>query len=166
MNNTSTARRLSAFAGIALVLGLTACAPGNTQGNELKTDSKQMSMVDWRQKTDDCMKAAGFDISTASAGEGGMTGSIDMSQFDMEAFDMAYKKCAETVGEPPVDENQPTEAEMFESQLAFASCMRDAGYDYPDPVKGNPMTSAMGPEIDVKVVDACSAKANGQETGK
>ncbi len=93
-----------------------------------------------------------------------MTGSVDLSKYDMVAFDAAYAKCAETIGDPPVDENQPTEQEMFESQLAFASCMREAGYDYPDPVKGQPVSiGAFGPEIDVNVVDKCSAKANGQE---
>ena len=167
MKMTSTARRLTAFAGIALILGLTACAPGSTEGNnELKTgaDSTQLSMIDWRQKTDDCMLAAGFDIRVPETGEGEPSGSIDMSQFDMTAFDAAYKKCGDTVGPAPVDENQPTEEQMFESQLAFASCMREAGYDYPDPVKGSMgMSSALGPEMDVNVVDKCSAQASGQE---
>ncbi len=167
MKNTSIARRITALTGIALVLGLTACSPAKPQGTELKTDNYQLSLIDWRQKTDDCMLAAGFDIAGPSTGEGGMTGSVDLSKYDMVAFDKAYAKCAETIGDPPVDENQPTEQEMFESQLAFASCMREAGYDYPDPVKGQPVSAgAFGPETDGDVVDKCSAKASGQENGK
>ena len=113
------------------------------------------------------MLAAGFDITGPETGEGGMTGSVDLSKYDMVAFDKAYAKCAETIGDPPVDENQPTEQEMFDFQLVFASCMREAGYDYPDPVKGQPVsTGAFGPETDGDVVDKCTNKASGQENGK
>lgn len=166
MTKTSTLRRVTAFAGIALVLGLTACAPGSNEGsNELKTDNKQLSIEDWRQKNDDCMLAAGFDIRPSTNAEGVPSGSIDISGFDMTAFDAAYKKCGETVGPAPVDENIPTDEEIFESQLIFATCMREAGYDYPDPVKVSMgMSPAMGPEIDANIIDGCSDKAYGQET--
>ncbi len=60
MKNTSIARRITAFTGIALVLGLTACSPAKPQSTELKTDNYQLSLIDWRQKTDDCMKAGGL----------------------------------------------------------------------------------------------------------
>lgn len=167
MNKSSTARRVATFAGIALILGLTACAPGSAEGkNELKTDKDniQLSMVDWRQKTDDCMLAAGFDMRPSDGSGDAPSGSIDMSKFDMTAFDAAYKKCGDTIGPAPVDENLPTEEEIFESQLVFASCMREAGYEYPDPVKGSMgMSPAMGPEIDSNVIDKCSDRAYGQE---
>ena len=120
----------------------------------LTTDDYETSIVDWRQKMDDCMREAGFDLGDPST-------PVDTSQFDMDAMAKASAACTITVGEPPVDPNQPTEDELFESQLIFATCMREAGYDYPDPVKGDGgMTPAFGPDVDSKVVDACSAQAN------
>lgn len=167
MKKTSIARRLAAFAGISLVLGLTACSPAQPQSTELKTDNYQLSMTDWRQKTDDCMLTAGFPLTGPNDAPGGMTSSVDMSQYDMVAFDAAYAKCAQEIGDPPVDENQPSEQEMFDSQLAFASCMREAGYDVPDPVKGQPSAGgAFGPETDMAVFDKCEQKASSQVNGK
>ncbi|WP_130506362.1 hypothetical protein [Microterricola gilva] len=150
---------LAAAAGAVLLLGLTACAPAADSGAELKTDDYETSVVDWRQKFDDCMLDAGFDLNQENA-DGSPTNTIDTSQFDMAEFDKAYAACTEKVGEPPVDESLPTEEELFDSQLAFATCMREFGYDYPDPVKGNGgMTPALGPEVNPDDIDACSAKA-------
>lgn len=160
----SVAGSLAAAAGALLVIGLTACSPsagsggsgsgGSGSGDELKSSGDfETSIVDWRTKMDDCMKEAGFDL-----GDPGTA--VDMSQFDADALNAASASCTKKVGEPPVDPNQPTEDEMFDTQLAFAKCMREAGYDYPDPVKGSGgMSAAFGSDVDPNVVDACSAKA-------
>ncbi len=162
---TRTRRRaavsaLAAAAGAFLLLGLTACAPAADPDAELKTDDFDSSIVDWRQNMDDCMLKAGFDLTQSNA-DGTPSDSLDLSQFDMAEFDKAYAACTAEVGEAPVDESLPSEEELFESQLAFASCMREHGYDYPDPVKGSGgMSQAFGPETDPDDIDACSAEAN------
>lgn len=144
---------VAAAAGVLLLLGLTACSPSADTAGELKTDDYETSIVDWRQKMDDCMKEAGFDLGDPST-------PVDTSQFDMDALNRASAACTTKVGEPPVDPNQPTEDEMFDTQLAFAKCMREAGYDYPDPVKGSGgMSAAFGSDVDPNVVDTCSATA-------
>lgn len=159
------ARRASVLAsaaiGAVLLLGLSACAPVTAADSELDTGA-QMSPLDWRQKVDDCMLTAGFDIRTPAVAEGESSEAIDTSQFDMVKFDKAYSACIATIGDAPVDENQPSDEEIFDFQLVFAACMREAGYDYPDPVKGNNMSPALGPEVDTDVVDTCSAKAQEQ----
>jgi outer membrane protein TolC len=48
VKKTSIARRLAAFAGISLILGLTACSPAQPQSSELKTDNYQLSMKSQR----------------------------------------------------------------------------------------------------------------------
>lgn len=155
-------RALAAAAGAVLLLGLTACAPAADGGAELKTDDFESSSLDWRQDMDDCMLDAGFDLNQTNA-DGTPSDTVDTSQFDMAEFDKAYGACTETIGEPPVDESLPTEEELFDSQLAFATCMREFGYDYPDPVTGNGgMTPALGPEVNPDDIDACSAKAEQQ----
>lgn len=150
-------------AGAFLLLALTGCAPASGSGAELKADDFEASIVDWRQEMDDCMLDAGFDLNQTNA-DGTPSDSIDTSEFDMAEFDKAYGACTAEVGEPPVDESLPTEEELFESQLVFASCMRELGYDYPDPVQGNGgMTQAFGPETDPNDIDTCSAQANAVE---
>lgn len=158
-------RTITASAAVAasavVALGLAACAPAS-DSSELKTDaSLEASIADWRIQMDDCMLAAGFDLTTG--GDDASSNPIDTSQFDMEEFDKAYTSCIDQVGEPPVDESLPTEEEMFESQLIFAKCMREAGYDYPDPAKGaGGMMPAFGPETNPDDLDSCWELANSQ----
>lgn len=163
---SKTRRTLRASAtllvGSTLLLGLSACGTATSGDTALKEDSN-LTIEQWRADIDGCMLGAGFDI--GGSGGDGPSGSVDISKFDMEAFDKAYATCIKKIGDAPVDENQPTEDEMFEVQLVFAKCMRDAGYDYPDPAKGA-MSPAFGPETDPKVLDACSEKANKAVTGK
>lgn len=147
------------LAGSALLLGLAACG-GDTSGSDngaLKEDAT-ITMEQWRSDVDSCMKTAGFDMGDPSE-------PLDMSTFDTNDFNAAYTACIKKLGEAPVDENLPTEDEMFEVQLVFAKCMRDAGYDFPDPEKGG-MSSAFGPDTDPTVVDACSTKAKEAEPKK
>jgi len=167
LNATRTRRTLRSsltiVVGSALLLGLGACAPGKSKDDVLAGDSPTITMAQWRQDVDSCMKTAGFDI--GGSGSDGMTASVDTSKYDQDAFNRVYTGCIKKIGDAPVDENQPSEDEMFAAQLAFAKCMRDAGYDFPDPVKGG-MSQAFGPDTDPKVVDACSAKAKEAEGAK
>lgn len=156
--NLSLRKSAALIAASALLLTVSACSPAQPEDGQLKTDSYEMSMADWRQDMDGCFLDAGFDISGGEGGPEGGSGSVDTTQFDMEAFDRVAQACSKEVGEPPVDESQPTDDEIFESQLIFAKCMRDAGFDFPDPVKGG-MTSALGPETDPDVVDKCSEQS-------
>ena len=163
MTRTSPLRRslgktLTVLAGATLLFGLAACAP-TPAPDELKTDGDyETAMLDWRQNMDDCMLDAGFDLVAMSENDGS-SASIDMSQIDMVAFDKAYAGCSDTVGEAPIDASLPTAEETFEAQLIFAKCMREAGYDYPDPVKGSGMTGAFGSEINPDDVDTCTQLA-------
>lgn len=162
---TSRSRRvttgvLALVTGTVLALGLSACAPAGGAEPELKSDDLESSIVEWRQAMDDCMLKAGFDLAQTSA-DGSPSDSIDTSQWDMAEFDKAYASCTAEVGEAPVDDSLPSEDELFESQLIFASCMRELGYDYPDPVKGSGgMGQAFGPETNGDDVDTCTEKAN------
>ncbi|UNK69561.1 hypothetical protein [Microbacterium sp. H1-D42] len=155
-------RRVTAVAAsvgaVLLALTMTACAPAGGSDPELKSGDYETSLMEWRDNMDACMLKAGFDL---KPGGSDSTEAIDLSQYDMAEFDAAYAECSKEVGEAPVDESLPTEDEIFESQLIFAQCMRDAGYDYPDPVKGSGgMSQAFGPETNPDDIDACDAKAN------
>ena len=79
----------------------------------------------------------------------------------IEAFVAAQDICIEKVGEAPTRSDMPSTAEINAHMLAFAACMREAGYDFPDPdLSNNGMTSALSTDdYDVADVDACDAKA-------
>lgn len=159
----STVTTITAIFGAGLLLALSGCAP-SAEDSTPEAGGSEVSIEDWRQGIDDCMLEAGFDL-VAMSDAGGISPS--MTAEESADFDAAYTACIDEVGEAPIDESVPTEDEIFESQLVFAGCMRDAGYDYADPVKADPvkgdggMSAPFGPEVDPDVVDACSAK--GQE---
>ncbi|WP_147525151.1 hypothetical protein [Cellulomonas timonensis] len=153
------------MSGAVLAMGLAACSPAEETGGQTDSGSFEMSINEWREDFDDCMNDAGFDL-TQGAEEGGSVPSVDISQFDVAELDLAYAACVEEVGDAPVDDTLPTEEEVFESQLVFASCMREAGIDFPDPVKGSGMTSAFSSDVDPEIVDACSAEANAQDSSR
>lgn len=142
-------------AGSLLLISLAGCAPAASDSPDLKPGDASLALEDWRQQIDDCMLDAGFDLTSTDVPEG----SIDVSQFDMTKFDAAYAGCVDVVGEAPIDDSIPTDEEIFESQLIFAACMREKGYDYPDPEPGSIMSPAIGSDVDPDVVDTCSAQA-------
>lgn len=161
MRSTAT-RTLTAILGAGLLLATSACSP-TAEDPTLDTGGSELTIEDWRQGMDDCMLDAGFDLVAMSEEGGGISPS--MTAEESADFDASYTACIGEVGEAPVDESVLSEDEMFESQLIFAGCMRDAGYDYPDPVKGSGgMGAAFGPEVDPDVVDTCYEK--GQEAIK
>lgn len=160
--STRTRRTFGAIGTALLLVGLAACAPGTTDKGNQELQGAQLTPEQWRIEVDDCMEAAGFDM-----GSGDSTEPINLSNVDVDEFDKAYSGCVDKVGEMPVDENLPSEDEIFESQLKFAQCMREAGYDHPDPVKGDGgLSGAFGPETDYQVVEKCSELAYGAEESK
>lgn len=171
------------FAGIAIAISLTACGTGGEQtggADGLAVDNQEAAFTDWRIKFDACLKDQGVEVQSlqtsmnsgdsesdgGSGTGGGETGAatLDMSGVDMDEFQKAYDSCLDKVGEPPVDPNMPSPEEMNEQMLAFAKCMRDAGYDFPDPepVSGNGVAPAMrlgGDDVDPAVMEKCSSDA-------
>lgn len=148
-----------AAAGVLLTIGLTACAGGTQKAPDEDTLSTEESYEDWAARYDSCLDAAGFDSSFRS-------GETVQTEADTEAYNKAIQDCVKKVGEPPAQENQMSDDEIFQAQLTFAKCLRDRGYDYPDPEKGG-----MSPAIDTSVisaddVDACSVEAYGEEGSK
>lgn len=166
---TLRSRALLALAGITLLTGLAACAPTpNTADGpaELDSTSDEQAFEDWRIALDACMAEAGFDLpSVAVQGEaddgGGNAVSVDPGEVDLDALAAAQEACFEKVGHPPAQEGMPNDEEMHEMQLAFAKCMREAGYDYPDPApsKSGAVSAMPADDFDPADVDRCAEEA-------
>lgn len=159
-----------ALTGIGLLIALSACAPTSSDGPDLASGDSQAEYDDWSLEFGECMKEEGVDVSmsagtssSAETSEDSAT-TLDLGEMDLEAMEAAHETCIEKVGEPPVQPGMPDSEEMNEAMLAFAACMREAGYDFPDPeISGDGGVVAMqampADDIDPAVMEACNEEA-------
>ncbi|GAA1782097.1 hypothetical protein [Agromyces lapidis] len=165
------ARARLALTGIGLLLALTACtgAPSGGDSAELKSGGEDAAYEEWSADFVSCMKDEGVDIQMATASGGGDTSdssdAVDPDEIDPEAMAAAERTCIDKLGEPPAVPGMPDAEEMNEATLRFSACMRDRGYDYPDPeisADGSVgMTEAMSiDEFDPADIDACTEQAD------
>ncbi|MFF2493713.1 hypothetical protein [Agromyces sp. NPDC058064] len=172
------ARTRLALTGIGLLLALTACAPSAPETPELKSGDSDAAYDEWSADFVSCMKEQGVDIEVATA-SGGSTGSdsadsdeaLDPEEIEPEAMAAAQDTCIDELGEPPAAPGMPDADEINEASLRFAACMRELGYDFPDPeisADGSVgMTQAMSvDEVDPEDFDTCTEKADYPEMGQ
>jgi hypothetical protein len=148
---------LTAVTAAAAGLLLTGCealgedAPADGAEEEV---SREEAMVDFAA----CMRDKGFDMPDPQ-GEGGAISLPAMAPDDEEAME-AMAECEELL---PVDENAPSEEEMFESNLRMAECLRENGIDVEDPERGEGLALPIEPDDDehMAAVTACSEETDG-----
>ncbi len=96
------------------------------------------AMLDWAQ----CMRDNGIEIDDPQFGaEGGRLGfgagggepAFDLRSSDFQA---AMDSCGNVLEAMRPDLDAAEQAERAEQQLAIAGCMRDLGWDFPDPATG------------------------------
>lgn len=147
-----------ALAAITAGLLLTGCGVlgGETADGADGTREPTMeeAMVDFAA----CMRENGFDMPDPD-GEGAI--SLPAAGPDDEELMAALEACEDVL---PVDENAPSEEEMFEEGLRMAECMREEGYDMPDPERGQGIAIPMEPGDDegMAALTRCSEQARGE----
>lgn len=108
-------------------------AAGQDAGEETLSDEDQML------KYTECLRENGIDVEDAPAGGGGVVAVPvtpgDGIGGDVEGDD-AFKKCEEHL--PNGGEPEPLSPEDLDAMRKQAKCMRDHGYDVPDPTAENP----------------------------
>lgn len=174
---------LLALAASALIL-LGACTAGGGQPGggesgaaqpthkaEIKSGNFEQEMAKWQAELSACMKEKGVDLpapAPVKEGEATVLQEIDPSTVDVEALRNANRECMKTIGQPPVDPNMPSTEEIQKMQLAFAKCMREAGYDFKDPAPAPEGGNANGVagaapvspgEYDDATMASCATKA-------
>jgi hypothetical protein len=120
----------------------------DTSGGGSASDTEQ-ELIDWVQ----CMRDQGVDVpdpqvdadGNLTLGDGGPGLGGGGGGVDQEALQAASEVCGEI---PPgaFGGDQPDQTEVQDRLLEFAQCMRDNGYDMPDPdfSGGEGLTSAFG----------------------
>lgn len=180
MSITRSRRRSVAtiFAALALapVALLAGCAgqpgsdrPGATHstgsgsgGDGLGNATYEQELATWTDRFDACMRKQGIDLPKRDPGK---LLDLDSLGIDAGTYKTASGVCTKRVGPAPVDPDVPTEDEYYKMELAFASCMREAGYEWEDPAPPSAKGGAAGAKpidpdkYDPKDLDACAAKA-------
>lgn len=157
-----------------LVVAFTGCSsegggtsPTTKSESQLAADAKT-----WDVAVAQCMRAEGLDFADPSDSGGNAVEVGD--DFDPDAFQAAAGKCqdevTEELGERPVTAAGKKAQEDYEEQLRETNeCLRDKGYDAPDPEEGDGgamISEASDDEIPESVLEACGAFGDSGPTGQ
>lgn len=129
----SRGRSLAAACAMAAALALTATAcsgdGGGTKDGGSASDTgktKEDQALEHRK----CLREQGLDIPEPKPGQDGMGITIDGGSKGKEEMEKAFKACEDkAVGGGPKELTQAEKDKM----VAFARCMRENGFDMPDP---------------------------------
>ncbi len=129
----SRGRSLAAACALAAALALTATAcsgdGGGTKDGGSASDSKK-TKEDQALEHRTCLREQGLDIPEPKPGENGMGVTIDGGSMGKEKMEKAFKACEDkAVGGGPKELTQAEKDKM----VAYARCMRQNGFDMPDP---------------------------------
>lgn len=161
----------------AATLMLSACGDSTDQKDssgasaETELNAGSASNVEqWQHDFTQCMNDEGIELGDGGAIPVNPDGSFGGSE-DPAAFDAALQSCEEKIGPPPQDANVADNSELEAMMLEFSRCMREAGYDVPDPDFSSgqgPVVSGV-PDADPADVEQCSNEAGlipGAEVGQ
>lgn len=151
---------LAVSASVGLALSLAACSGGDANGvkNDVLGEGAQQTYEDWNYEFEKCMKEAGIDMSEGIP--------MDMSGGSWtpdSGYQAAESSCLDKVGQAPALPNALTDDELQSEMLAFAKCMRDLGYDVPDPEFSSgesPSVQSFDPDtVSPEDLETCMTKA-------
>ncbi len=154
--------------GMAALFALvTACGSGGGESNdgvasiddpvaEKDAGEEKLSDEDQMLKYTECLRENGIDVEDAPAG-GDVGGTVAIPAMPVgEEGNGAFEKCEEHL--PNGGEPEPLSPEDLDEMRKQAKCMRDHGYDVPDPTAENPMmqfNDSGDPEGMQKAMEEC-----------
>ena len=117
----------------ALVLMLAACAsegatseaPPASEGAPLSEAEFEAARDAYDMKVAQCLRDKGFDVKDPQPGEGIVE--------DLPGINEAGAECYAELGDPPTAGEKLTDAEQMDSMIKTVECLREKGYDVPDP---------------------------------
>ncbi|MDE3723493.1 hypothetical protein PWG71_19055 [Nocardiopsis sp. N85] len=150
-----------ALGAVMAGLLLTGCGPLGGEGDDEASGTREPTMEEAMVDFAACMRENGYDMPDPE-GEGMVH--LPAAGPDDEELMAAMETCENLL---PVDENAPSEEEMFEENLRMAECMRENGYDMPDPERGMGLAVPVDPDDDegMAALTRCSETARGEGNG-
>ncbi len=127
----SRGRSLAAACALAAALALTATAcSGDDAGTKDGGSASEKTREDQMLEHHKCLREQGLDIAEPKAGQNGMGVTIGGDGKSRKQMEKAFKACEDkAVGGGPKELTQAEKDKM----VAFARCMRENGFDMPDP---------------------------------
>ncbi|MFI8966777.1 hypothetical protein ACIGO8_32235 [Streptomyces sp. NPDC053493] len=134
-----TVRRISRGAAAmslaaALALFATACSGSSPSGKNDGNVSEEGKKADQAFEHRKCLREHGLDVPEPKPGENGVGLTIGGDGVSKEKMEEAFKACRSKAGDGAGAGfgKEPTQADK-DKALAYARCMRENGYDMPDP---------------------------------
>jgi hypothetical protein len=143
MNRSAAVTALLSIAAIAL----SACGgEDNTDGPSASDQAKLEKAALNHAK---CLREHGLDVPDPKFEGGRVTMGMNAQGADQETVERAQKECEHFLEDAPRPEISPEqEAEARDQALAHAKCMREQGFDFPDPeIDGGRIRQRVGGDI-------------------
>lgn len=147
-----------------LLAGLAGCSQTPSAAETAKTQGEiEKAANDWNIALTNCLREEGLEVTDPKEGEGQALAPGD-SNLDVSAV---MKRCQASVtekfGKRPVSNSEKRDMEASaEQQRKVAACVRDKGYDMPDPEvseDGGSVTSQIS-DVPEDVMEACGAQSS------
>lgn len=155
-----------------MALSLVACSPGQgstdstaDSGSQSESQIKNQAL-EWDRANAKCIRDAGFDMPDPNADGTGQAMALD-PEVDFTALSAAMDACTKKLGTRPATEADKTAMEQYEKDARdSAKCLRENGYDAPDPVPGGPAVSGPGTTADIPadIIEKCSLVVSGSRS--
>ncbi|MFI1712569.1 hypothetical protein [Streptomyces litmocidini] len=146
----------------ALALFATACS-GSAAGGDDRGANEEGKKADQAFEHRKCLREQGLDVPEPKPGENGVGLTISGDGMSKEKMEKAFKACASKAGGAGLGK-EPTQADK-DKALAYAKCMRENGFDMPDPKfdggaqQALPMPQGAQKEKFEKAAKACEGAA-------
>ncbi|HXH33591.1 MAG TPA: hypothetical protein VNJ54_04160 [Plantibacter sp.] len=114
------------LSALAVTIALAGCSAGGTASSSASPPDYAAEFDAYTLELASCMRDQGVDVEDPTPGN---TISLDGS----DATNAAYDTCEGIVGLPPVNPDQPSKEEISDELRLRAQCLRDKGFDVPDP---------------------------------
>jgi len=130
-------RTMVTLAAVGAASALIACGGGE----EASGDDEQASFEDAQVEFTECMRENGVDMPDPEAGGGGFRmeageeGGIDPNS---EEFQAASEECSPLIEDAVPEGDRPDPAEIRDQLHEMTECLRDQGYDVPEPTVVGP----------------------------
>ncbi|MEU2660748.1 hypothetical protein ABZ615_36220 [Streptomyces sp. NPDC007325] len=115
----------------ALALFATACSGDAAGGKDAGSASDEGKKADQAFEHRKCLREQGLDVPEPKPGEQGVGLTIGGDGMSKEKMEKAFKACADKAGGAGFGK-EPTQADK-DKALAYAKCMRENGFNMPDP---------------------------------
>jgi hypothetical protein len=137
MSRRGLGAQAALLATLALAVPLAACGGGDDGEGQGGGGISQADVEDAGVKFAECMRERGIDVQDPKAGAQGLRDMLADADRDDPAFREAERECGKHLEKLVSEIDDDQRREFDDARLEFAECMRQKGFDVPDPPSGD-----------------------------